>query len=139
MWCGPMSSTSHDIEDGILDSTAPDFERRYWALQRMNAQFRVLGHSWWREEMPSEAEYAEAEVNLERAGWCVDCILTHCAPTSIAQRLNQHYQPDKLTDFLEIVEQRLEFGCWLFGHYHANRAIDKKHILLYEDIVQLTE
>lgn len=53
--------------------------------------------------------------------------------------MNRHYQPDKLTDFLETVEQRLEFGCWLFGHYHANRAIDKKHILLYEDIVQLTE
>lgn len=53
--------------------------------------------------------------------------------------MNRHYQPDKLTDFLETVEQRLEFSCWLFGHYHANRAIDKKHILLYEDIIQLTE
>ena len=65
-------------------------------------------------------------------------VLTHCAPTSIAQQMNRHYQPDALTEFLETVEQRLEFGCWLFGHYHANRAIDKKHILLYEDIVQLT-
>ena len=89
--------------------------------------------------MPSDEEYTAALDTLERVGWKADYILTHCAPTSIAQRMNRHYQPDALTDFLETVEQRLEFSCWLFGHYHANRAIDKKHILLYEDIVQLTE
>ena len=61
-------AASHDIQDGILDPAASDFERRYWAMRRMNAMFRVLGHSWWPEEMPSETEYAEAEANLERSG-----------------------------------------------------------------------
>ena len=79
-WFTMGGAASHDIEDGILDPAAPDFERRYWELRRMNARFRVLGRSWWPEEMPSEAEYAEAETNLDRAGWCVDCVLTHCAP-----------------------------------------------------------
>ena len=50
----------------------------------------------------------------------------------------RHYQPDTLTDFLELVNNRLEFGCWLFGHYHDNRTIDDKHILLWGDIIQLT-
>mgnify|MGYP006922489641 CR=1 FL=1 len=49
-------------------------------MRRMNAMFRVLGHSWWPEEMPSETEYAEAKTNLGRSGWQVDCVLTHCAP-----------------------------------------------------------
>ena len=112
----------------------PDFERRYWTLRRMNAQFRVLGHSWWREEMPSEAEYAEAEANLDRAGWCVDCILTHCAPTSIAQRLGQHYQPDELTDFLETIKERCQFSKWFCGHYHVNQVIDERFVIQWEQI-----
>lgn len=29
------------------------------------------------------------------------------------------------------------YHCWLFGHYHDNRAIDEKHILLWEQIVQI--
>ena len=100
----------------------------------MNAQFRVLGHSWWREEMPSEAEYAEAEANLDRAGWCVDCILTHCAPTSIAQRLGQHYQPDELTDFLETIKERCQFSKWFCGHYHVNQVIDERFVIQWEQI-----
>lgn len=132
-------ATSHDVEDGILDQNAPDFRTRYLLLLLAGRRrFRIIGKSWWPEELPSDEEYAAALDTLEQAGWKTDYVLTHCAPTSIARQMNRHYQPDKLTDFLETVEQQLEFGCWLFGHYHANRAIDKKHILLYEDIVQLT-
>ena len=29
------------------------------------------------------------------------------------------------------------YHYWLFGHYHDNRAIDEKHILLWEQIVQV--
>ena len=133
-WFTMGGAASHDIQDSILDPAAPDFERRYWMLRRMNARFRVLIHSWWPEEMPSEAEYTEAEVNLERAGWCVDCILTHCAPTSIAQRLNQHYQPDRLTDFLEAVRQRCRFSKWFCGHYHVNQMIDERFVIQWEQI-----
>ena len=136
-WFTMGGAASHDIEDGILDPAVPDFERRYWVMRRMNARFRVLGHSWWSEEMPNEAEYAEAEANLERAGWCVDCILTHCAPTSIAQRLNQHYQPDKLTDFLETVKQRCRFSKWFCGHYHMNQVIDERFVIQWEQISRI--
>ena len=136
-WFTMGGAASHDIEDGILDPAVPDFKRRYWMMRRMNAMFRVLGRSWWPEEMPSEAEYAEAEANLERAGWCVDCILTHCAPTSIAQRLNWHYQPDKLTDFLETVKQRCRFSKWFCGHYHMNQVIDERFVIQWEQISKI--
>ena len=127
-------AASHDIQDGILDPAAPDFERRYWMLRRMNARFRVLIHSWWPEEMPSEAEYAEAETNLNRVEWCVDCILTHCAPTSIALRVNRHYQPDKLTDFLETIKERCRFSQWFCGYYHVNQVIDERFVIQWEQI-----
>lgn len=136
-WFTMGGAASHDIEDGILDPAAPDFERRYWALRRMNARFRVLGHSWWPEEMPSETEYAEAKANLERAGWCVDCVLTHCAPASIALRVNRHYQPDKLTDFLEMVRQRCRFSQWFCGHYHTNLVIDERFVVQWEQMSKI--
>ena len=120
-WFTMGGAASHDIQDGILDPAKPGFERRYWVLRRMNALFRVLGHSWWPEEIPSEAEYAEAKANLERTGWRVDCVLTHCAPTSVTKTLNPSYLPDKLTDFLEMVKERCQFRRWFAGHYHTIR------------------
>ncbi len=136
-WFTMGGAASYDIEDGILDPDASDFERRYWLMRRMNARFRVLGRSWWPEEMPSEAEYAEAEDNLERAGWCVDCVLTHCAPTSVARRIDSGYQPDRLTDFLETVRQRCQFSQWFCGHYHTNRVIDGQFVVQWERIFKI--
>ena len=69
--------------------------------------------------------------------WAVDYILTHCAPTSITRKIIPHAQTDRLTDFLEEVKNRARYHYWLFGHLHDNQAVDKKHILLWEQIVQV--
>lgn len=127
---------SHDIEAGILDPAAPDFKEQYHALRLKNARFRVLGRSWWPEELPSDVEYKEAFAALERANWEVDYVITHCAPTSIALSMDRHNEADRLTDFLEMVRRRLKFHYWLFGHYHRNMDIGEKFILLYQQIVQ---
>lgn len=43
---------SHDIDDGILNPNAPDFEEQYWALRRMGARFRVNHHSGGNRSFP---------------------------------------------------------------------------------------
>ena len=136
-WFTMGGAASHDIQDGILDPASPDFEMEYWFKRRTRQTFRVKGHSWWPEEMSSEAEYAEAIANLDRVGWRVDCILTHCAPTGILEQIDPGYHPDQLTDFLESVRQRCQFQYWFFGHYHDNRIIDSKYILQWEQISQI--
>lgn len=129
---------SHDTEDGILEPGAPDFERKFLMLQRKpRARYRINHISWWAQEMPSEEEYAEARKNLPKVDWAVDYVITHCAPTSIALMENRHNEADPLTDFLQEVKERAHYHYWLFGHYHDNRAIDEKHILLWEQIVQV--
>lgn len=129
---------SHDTEDGILEPGAPDFERKLLMLQRKpRARYRINHISWWAQEMPSEEEYAEARKNLAKVDWAVDYVITHCAPTSIALMENRHNEADPLTDFLQEVKERAHYHYWLFGHYHDNRAIDEKHILLWEQIVQV--
>lgn len=136
-WFTMGGAASHDIQDGILDPAAPDFERQYWLMRRMRAMFRVKGVSWWAEEMPSPEEYQEALANLDRVNWTVDCILTHCAPSSVVRKVNPSYGTDELTDFLETISQRCKFAYWFFGHYHDNRIIDEKYILQWEQISQL--
>lgn len=84
-----------------------------------------------------QAIWAEALKTLEQTDWKADYVITHCAPTSIAWTMNRHYQPDVLTDFLELVNKKLDFHCWLCGHYHDNRKLTDRHILLYEQIVQI--
>ena len=44
-----------------------------------------------------------------------------------------------LTDFLEEVSQRCRFKYHFFGHYHTNRVIREKYVLLYEQIIRLKE
>ena len=129
---------SHDIEDGILEPDAPDFERRLMMLQRKpRARYRINHISWWAQELPSDEEYAEARRSLDAVGWQVDYIITHCAPTSIALMGTRHNEADRLTDFLQEVQERAKYHYWLFGHYHDNKAIDEKHILLWEQIVRI--
>ena len=128
---------SHDIADGILDMNSPDFYARYDSLRHNRGQFRINHISWWQEELPSDEEYAEARQTLERLNWKVDYIITHCAPTAIQQKINPSFKPDKLTDFLEVIRCRSQFHYWLFGHYHDNRIIDEKYVLLYEQMVRV--
>ena len=82
-----------------------------------------------RGERRVEDAYTTAWDTLERAGWKADYVITHCAPTSIAQRMDRHYQPDKLTDFLETVCRRCQFGQWFCGHYHVNQVIDDRFVV----------
>jgi predicted phosphodiesterase len=102
-----------------------------------DSERRINHISWWEQELPSDEEYAEAERNLERCGWTVDYIVSHCAPTSIARMESRHNESDRLADFLQKVREKARYYYWFFGHYHDNRAIDEKHILLWEQIVQV--
>lgn len=128
---------SHDIKDGILDPEAPDFKKVCRQLRVRNALFRIRHKDWWPEELPSTAEYMEALRTLERTEWAVDYVITHCAPARIAKELIPTHEPDPLTAFLDMINRRLKFHYWLFGHYHGNQIIQNKYVLLWEQIVQI--
>ena len=104
----------------------------------MGARFRVNHRSWWKQELPSKTEYEEARHSLERIQYEVDYVITHCAPSSIVDILgNGGYVHDHLTGFLEEVKERGKFHYWLFGHYHDNKIIDDRFVLLWEQMVQV--
>ena len=127
---------SHDIDGGILEPDDPDFKEKANRLNKQMALYRVNHVSWWKEEMPSDEEYAEANKNLDIHNRTVDYIITHSAPTSAAYVIGRGlYKPDALTDYLETVKQTCIFKRWFFGHYHENQMIEKNILLLYENVI----
>ena len=132
----------HDLWNGVLDPEEPNFIAKSIALQMRGEFFRVKGESWWPQEIPSEADYEEGWKNLRSHGMKVDFVLSHCAPQKLQEKLvpilhHGNYPRNSLTDFLQEVSEKVEFGNWYFGHYHANKTMGK-YSLLYESIERIS-
>lgn len=103
----------------------------------VDREWRVENKTWWRQELPDEAELLEAERNLEKHGWRVDFAVTHCAPSMVQHRIDLSYAPDRLTNFLDYLRDRLDYDEWVFGHCHVDMDFDDGFRALYERIVPL--
>ncbi len=133
---------SHDISDGILDRadfpSEKEFRDECRKMSKSDKMFRVKNVSWWAEEMPSEEEMDFGLKNLAAHDNKVDFIITHCCPQKIAETFaDGSYQADDLTAFFDFVSEKTTFEKWFFGHYHGNRHIEDKFILLYEQIIRI--
>ena len=127
---------SHDA-DVILQAGMPRFRKMKQSLLDEGTSFRVNHQSWWKEEMPNAAEYAEGLKNLKAADNKVDYILTHCAPSSVQMMMNRNFEIDELTKYLENIHQTVDYKKWFFGHYHTERDFFGKDECLYFKIVQI--
>lgn len=106
-------SRSHDIPGGILEPDDPEFRKKRRNLDRGWEPYRINHVSWWKVEMACEVEFEECWRNLERCG------------------------SDALTEHFEKIKDRCEFGKWMFGHYHENRNVGRKFMVVYEQIVRV--
>lgn len=138
-------AASHDIAGGVLDRSSPTYaEDRVKAIES-GLPYRVKHMSWWEQELPNQAELQEGRDNLEKVGYKVDYVISHCLSTSMLDRLEERFggtsggrifTPDILTDYFDEIESRLSYKYWLCGHYHVNLILDNKHVILYEDILK---
>lgn len=109
----------------------------------VDKDFRVPGISWWPEELPSERSFEEARANLERVGWQVDYVITHtCSTRMLSPTLYPapgwaYPQADRLTGFLDELEDRLTYKRWYYGHFHKDANPAERHTVLFERIVRL--
>ena len=103
----------------------------------IDKQHRVEGKSWWKREMPSNAEYEEGLDNLEKHNYKIDVIISHDCSERVFEKLMAGLWVKSLTSinkYFEVLEEKLIFKKWYFGHYHEDRNIDNKHRLIYNDI-----
>ena len=42
------------------------------------------------------------------------------------------------TDYLEFIKNYTNYKKWFFGHYHDNRNISDKEILIYEQMIRIS-
>ena len=97
---------------------------------------RQLGNSYWREEIPCDAEYRAAAENLKARDNKVDVIISHTAPSEIIRRMGKfpNVHDAELTGFLEWVMYSAEYGHWYFGHWHVDADIDEKKTAVYYNV-----
>ena len=135
-------ASSHDIQDGILEpsdyKSTKELMNDYNKRTQRGEMLRINHISWWQQEMPSEDEMKFGLETLRNNGNKVDYIVSHCCPQEVASFFaHGFYKSDKLTDYFNTVARTTEFSKWFFGHYHNNKQILDKFVMLYEQIVRV--
>ena len=84
-----------------------------------------------------EFEYAVA--NLQKHNNKIDYIISHTTSNRTIQKFDKWFpQFDPVTNFLDkFIEEEVNYKVNFFGHFHQDRTIDEKHVLLYNDIIEL--
>ncbi|MDT3843430.1 MAG: metallophosphoesterase [Bacillota bacterium] len=132
-------AASHDIQGGILETSDSNFRKKAKALEQDGIPYRVAHLTWWSQELASKDEMEEGKRNLLKHKFSVDYIITHCCSTSTQEGFDGlFYKADRQTDYLEYIKQHTSYQKWFFGHYHDNRNINEKEILLYEQIIRIS-
>lgn len=133
---------SHDIQGGVLDRNDINFRLNVVKAKTLGLPYRIIGESWWKEEMPSKEEYEEGRLNLKAHDYLVDYIITHSICDSMLPDVGiklgiRDMRPDTLTTYLEEIKNMTTYSKWYCGHYHMDSILDNKHEVLYKTFREL--
>ena len=103
----------------------------------IDKESRIEHISWWEQEIPSNEEMERAVKALDKCGWTVDYVVTHCAPRSVQTLLSPWYENDPAVSFLERIRTDLKFKRWYFGHYHIDRQVNVQFVALYNKVIPM--
>lgn len=94
----------------------------------------------WEQEMPSKAEYENGIQNLKNVDFSVDYVLTHVAPTAVAENMGAKLCSEEkvLNDYLQEISGKIGYKKWYFGHYHKDAEL-KSCLCVYDRVVKLGE
>ena len=118
-------------------------EKKYLCFggaESQDREDREPGVNWWKEEMPSDEEYAFCEENLAACDYKVDYVLTHDAPsrfldfTALASG-----EANQLHSFLDKILLKLTYDKWFFGCYHKDTQLSTKSRCVFCDVISMGE
>lgn len=89
------------------------------------------GTPWWEDEQPTAEIRAAVEARLKSMGYRIDRMLTHTCPLryapmkEFAKDFDWEGVDTSTEQWLDEIEQKLEYELWYCGHFHRSQTIDK--------------
>lgn len=102
----------------------------------------MYGYGWWPDEQPSEEIKRDVERKLDELGWKVDVVLSHTTPLKyepvevFLKGIDQSNVDKSTEEWLDGIEEKLDYGKWYCGHYHTEKKIDRVEIM-FENFEEL--
>lgn len=118
-----------------IDSEIYDFDGKRCLViggaYSIDKEIRILRNlGWWEDEQPSYKTKQKVLKMIDKK-LKVDIVLTHTCPTRylpyevFLPEFDQTKVDRSTEDFLNFVEQKIEYKKWFCGHYHTEKIIDK--------------
>lgn len=99
----------------------------------------MYGYGWWPDEQPSEKIKRGVDRKLDELGWKVDVVLSHTTPLKyepvevFLERIDQSEVDKSTEEWLDGIEDRLDYGKWYCGHYHTEKKVGRVE-LMFENV-----
>lgn len=97
--------------------------------------------SWWKQELPTDKEFVEAEKVVEDNDFTFDYIITHDAPPFCTNLISKYYVAEtasrKLHDFYTFLWVNANFEHWYCGHHHVDESPHEKITYLFQTIKEI--
>ena len=104
-----------------------------YSVDRM---YRLIhGYGWRPDEQPSDEIKQDVERKLDKLDWKVDVVLSHTVPLKYEptevffEGLDQSTVDKSTEEWLDKIEDRLDYQKWYCGHYHTEKKVDKIEIM----------
>lgn len=100
------------------------------------------GLKWWENEQPNERIKNYFEDQCDYLDWKVHGVLSHTCPlkyepVEVFLPMIDQSTVDKTTEeWLDTIEDKLNYKKWYCGHYHTDKTIDKMRFM-FNDIEEL--
>ena len=93
------------------------------------------GYKWWPDEQPSLTikEYVEKQLSENK----IDVVFSHTCPAKyiptecFLSGIDQSRVDNSTEQWLDTIEDKLEYEAWYLGHWHTDKRIDKMHFLFH--------
>lgn len=96
--------------------------------------------SWWADETISRNDFKIGGFNMLKHSNRVDYVLTHDVPANLIDEIypnGNSFDSSRSEEYLQMIDERVEYKIWYAGHHHINLNIRNKYQLLYEEYVEL--
>lgn len=109
--------------------------------ESMDKDMRLENGLWWKDEMPTPTELADAAKILDSVNCKVDYILTHEPPSLVKSammlRSGNSGSVSKLNGFFEEIDESCEYKHWFFGSMHEDRMVTPKHTCVFKKLLPI--